>query len=636
MASMGCPEHVELLAFVRGTLSGTAFAGLAAHIENCAACQSKMEALDAVTDSVLSGLRSAAPEDVATLRLVPDQLIFVAQRLGRSRSDATEGASDTTVLASGARGRRLGKFELVRELGVGSFASVFLARDTELERTVAIKVPRAGQLIGRQDIDRFLREARSVAALKHPGIVSLYDIGQTADGACYLIVEFIQGTTLAEHLEKHRPGVREAAELIAAVADALDYAHRSGVIHRDIKPSNIMIDGDGKPHLMDFGLAKRATDVVTMTEEGQVLGTPAYMPPEQARGESLHVDLRGDIYSLGVVLYELLTGELPFRGTRRMVIHQVVEDEPRPPRELNDKIPRDLETICQKAMAKAPARRYGSARELADDVRRYLSGEPIRARPIGRPARLARWCRRNPVAAALLVAVTLGSAFGLWHLSHLSDWLVRESAVESVAQESRMLEEAHDLYSAVVKRVEGSGVTVKQEFDQDDPPEEGTVPMLIPATFIHTLGKRFNEKSVSGMQLRLYSNYPFKWRTGGGPRDEFQREALRKLEGDPTQPVIEFTEYEGKPVVRYITAWVMKPNCVACHNSREDSLKRDWQVGDVRGALEIIRPLEKEVARAQAGLRTTFILIVAVFVLLLGLTILILVRGRRTRLGGMS
>jgi serine/threonine protein kinase len=618
----GCPDQTELLAFVRGTLSTPAFTRLAAHVEQCTACQTVLDRLDSIGDSVLSGLRDAVPEELATISEVPLGLMQAAQDLGRRPS--ADAVTDTPELV-----RRLGKFELLKELGVGSFASVFLARDTELERTVAIKVPRAGQLLGRSDVDRFLREARSAAQLKHPGIVSLYDISQTDDGTPYLIVEFIQGTTLAERLRKDRPRIDRSAELIAAVADALDYAHGSGVIHRDIKPSNIMIDGEGRPHLMDFGLAKREAEAVTMTEEGQVLGTPAYMPPEQARGESHHVDARSDIYGMGVVLYELLTGELPFRGNRRMVIRQVIDDEPRPPRGLNDKIPRDLETICLKAMAKNPARRYATARDMADDLRRFLRGEPIVARPVGRLERLLRWCRRNPIAAAWLVAVPLGFGLGLWHLSRVSDRLIQESALESVAQESRMLEEAHDLYSKVVKRVEQSGATVRHEVAQEDLPEPGTVPLLVPATFIHSLGKSFNEKSESGMLLRLYSEYPFYWRKERGPPDDFQLKALHRLSNDPEHPVVEFTEYEGRPALRYVSAWVLKPSCLNCHNKQKDSPKRDWQVGDVRGALEIIRPLDRDVARARAGLRSTFVLILVVFASLMALTLVSLLRGRR-------
>jgi WD40 repeat protein/tRNA A-37 threonylcarbamoyl transferase component Bud32 len=314
--------------------------------------------------------------------------------------------TDTTTAPEHSSPQKLGRFELLGVVGRGAFGTVYKARDLELDRTVAVKLPRAGNLAGPQELDRFLREARSIAQLRHPSIVTVHEVGQR-DGLPYLVSDFVPGVTLADQLSARRPGFREAAELVAAVADALQYAHEQGVVHRDIKPSNIMIGDDGRPCVMDFSLAKREAGEITMTVEGQVLGTPAYMAPEQARGEGHAVDGRGDVYSLGVVLYQLLTGELPFRGTQRMLLHQVLHDEPRSPRSLNDRIPRDLETICLKAMAKEPRRRYQSARELGDDLRRFLKGEPIQARPVSRGEKLWRWCRRNPVVASLLAAVLL-------------------------------------------------------------------------------------------------------------------------------------------------------------------------------------------------------------------------------------
>jgi WD40 repeat protein len=320
-----------------------------------------------------------------------------------SRFHLTDG--NTVAWTAGPAGRRVSRFELLDTVGQGAFGTVFKARDPHLDRTVAVKVPRRGN-VGETpaDVDRFLREARSAAQLRHPSIVAVHEVG-TFDDAPYLVSDFVDGVTLADLLTGRRPAPREAADLVARVADALAYAHAHGVVHRDIKPANIMIRPDGAPVVMDFGLAKRDAGETTMTLDGQVLGTPAYMSPEQARGEGHAADGRGDVYSLGVILYQLLTGELPFRGNTRMLLHQVLHDDPKPPRSLNDRIPRDLDTITSKAMAKDPARRYQTAQEMADDLRRYVKGEPIKARPIGVLGKTTRWAKRNPAVAGLLAAV---------------------------------------------------------------------------------------------------------------------------------------------------------------------------------------------------------------------------------------
>jgi tRNA A-37 threonylcarbamoyl transferase component Bud32 len=300
---------------------------------------------------------------------------------------------------------RVGRFAVLDRLGRGAFGTVYRARDPDLDREVAVKVPRAGSFATAEEEARFLREARSAAQLSHPSIVSIYEVA--ADGEAPAIVgELVDGPTLADRLTAGRPTFRESAELIAALADALDYAHRNGVVHRDVKPSNVLLAGGSRPKLADFGLARKDGGEITVTLDGQVLGTPAYMAPEQAAGAAA-VDGRADVYSLGVILYELLTGELPFRGNARMLLHQVLHDDPKPPRRINDTIPRDLETVTLKAMAKSAGKRYSTAGDLAADLRRWLEGKPVQARPTGRVEKAWRWVKRNRAVSALLVAVIL-------------------------------------------------------------------------------------------------------------------------------------------------------------------------------------------------------------------------------------
>jgi serine/threonine protein kinase len=301
--------------------------------------------------------------------------------------------------------KRIGRFELVARVGLGGFGTVWKARDTELERTVAVKIPRKGQLAP-HEVEQFLREARSAAQLRHPNIVTVHEIGRE-DDTIFIVSDLIRGVSLCDWLSGATPGPREASRLMATIADAVEHAHEKGIIHRDLKPSNILIDEFGQPHIMDFGLAKREVGEISMTFDGQVLGTPAYMSPEQADGRGHWTDRRTDIYSLGVVLFRMLTGELPFRGNAQMQIQKRIAEDAPDPHSLNRFLPRDLCTICLKCLERDPNRRFSTARELADELRRFERGEPIVSRPITRTERLVRWVKRNPAksAAALLTLV---------------------------------------------------------------------------------------------------------------------------------------------------------------------------------------------------------------------------------------
>jgi len=303
------------------------------------------------------------------------------------------------------RRQRLGHFELIEQLGAGAFGSVWKAKDTELDRIVAVKIPRRGQL-DEEETEKFVREARAAGQLRHPNIISVHEVGREGP-VIYIVSDFVEGSSLDDWLTTGKLTRREISALVAKIARALDYAHQRGVIHRDLKPANVLIDPAGEPFVTDFGLAKRQAGEVSQTMEGQILGTPAYMSPEQARGEGHRADRRTDGYSLGVMLFELLTGERPFRGDLRMVLKQVIEEEPPRPRQLNAQVPRDLETICLKCLEKSAGKRYGTAAEMADELDRYLRGEPILARRIGPLGRTWRWARRNPAIAAAIVATFL-------------------------------------------------------------------------------------------------------------------------------------------------------------------------------------------------------------------------------------
>src|SRR5947208_6175613 len=314
---------------------------------------------------------------------------------------------------------KLGDYELLEVVGRGGQGVVYRAHQKSLNRTVALKVISLGSWATEAHPKRFRREAEAAASLEHPGIVPIYEVGER-DGSCYFSMRFVEGGQLDQVIKREPMSIRQAAELISKVARTVHYAHEHGILHRDIKPGNILLDTKGEPLLTDFGLARLVETESTMTRTLEVIGTPSYMAPEQAMGNNAAVSNATDVYGIGAVLYQLLTGQPPFAGGATYeTIRLLLDTEPRHPRLLNPKINRDLSTICLKCVEKDPKRRYSSALALAEDLERWLKHEPIQARHTGVFARGRKWVRRNPTRA-LLVASLVG-------LAAAASWIVWKS-----------------------------------------------------------------------------------------------------------------------------------------------------------------------------------------------------------------
>ena len=295
-----------------------------------------------------------------------------------------------------AVGERFGEYELLTEIARGGMGVVYRARQTALDRIVALKMILAGRLANQEEVTRFRTEAEAAAKLQHPNIVAVHDVGER-DGQNYFTMEYIEGTSLDQRLAEGPLNAKVAARYVRILARAVAYAHKQGILHRDLKPSNILIDVEDEPHITDFGLAKRLGPAASgQTRTGAILGTPSYMSPEQAQGKSDELGPACDVYSLGAVLYELITGRPPFRAETPLdTVMQVIDHQPVPPRLLNPKIDHDIETICLKCLEKDPANRYVSAEELGEDLQRYLNGDSINARSFNVIDRLAHILERD-------------------------------------------------------------------------------------------------------------------------------------------------------------------------------------------------------------------------------------------------
>src|SRR5262245_56544486 len=347
----------------------------------------------------------ACPELLPQVRAGWRRLRAVEAQLGALFPESTFSAGATPLPTPDLP--RIPGYDVQGVLNRGGMGVVYKAWHLRLHRAVALKMLLAGPYARPEELERFLREAEAVAGLRHANVVQVHDVGDL-DGRPYFTMEYVEGGSLAQKLAGTPQPARQAAALVAALAEAIQAAHDGGIIHRDLKPANIRLTADGTPKVTDFGLARRLEGGGGLTVTGVPVGTPSYMAPEQVQGHRDAIGPATDVYALGAILYELLTGRPPFRAeTAAATLQQVLAEDPVPPSRLNPRVPRDLETICLKCLHKEPPRRYASAAALAADLRRYGRGEPIAARPAGRPERLARWVRRHPAAAGLLATLAV-------------------------------------------------------------------------------------------------------------------------------------------------------------------------------------------------------------------------------------
>jgi WD40 repeat protein/tetratricopeptide (TPR) repeat protein len=477
---------------------------------------------------------------LAALRAVYQALDTASNGLAGAEP-ATLQPGEPVPLAPQATPPPIPGYVILKELGRGGMGVVYQARQVTLNRLVAMKIILADGYAGPEELARFRFEAQAVARLQHPNIVQVHEVGQ-AEGKPFFSLEYVEGGSLDRKLQGTPQPPREAAALVETLARAVDAAHQKGIIHRDLKPANVLLTADGTPKVTDFGLAKRllcepgrsATGVLpgepgpsttgVVTRSGAVLGTPSYMAPEQADGKPENIGPATDVYALGAILYELLTGRPPFKGATPMdTIMQVVANEPVPPGQFQPKVPRDLEMICLKALSKTPLRRYATAQALGEDLNRFLRGEPVLARPVGRPEKLWRWCRRNPglavagsLAIAALLAGTIVSSIFAFHAYQAADREARVAAKE--ARTTNRLRQEQKTTKAALSRFEKQKEATRAALRQAETERDRTADRLAqiylerglvactkdanPALGLHWLGRALDTVPARDLHLR--------------------------------------------------------------------------------------------------------------------------------------
>jgi serine/threonine protein kinase len=554
-------------------------------------------------------------------------------------------------------------YALLNELGRGGMGVVYKAKHEKLKRLVALKMVSISPQDDPQELSQFQAEAEAVARLHHPNIVQIYEVGEQ-DGSPYLALEYVTGGTLRARLDGRPQPIRASVQLVQQIARAVHAAHQRGIVHRDLKPANILlqatpaadnrhwasagaIEADqeyGIPKVADFGVAKWIDDFDAPGNPGGLVGTPLYMAPEQVKGPGEEVGPAADIYSLGVILYEMLTGRRPFvSSSAAAVLRQVLSDPPIPPRQLRRELPRDLEAVCLRCLEKDRRRRYPTVLALADDLGSFLDSEPVRARHPGPAERAWNWSLKNPVPSTLLLTVTAVLVFGQWSLHRLADRMVESTTRENAAQQTELIKGVNSLYTEVAARAKSAGILVSHKY----PELEGSIP--IPAKFTIELGQRMQARAEaeghdlgldqSFLQLRLYSDHPFRQRPDSPPRSQFGKDALAFYR-DPENAGRAFDRIEktraGARVLRYATPLIMEARCLKCHGDPklyelDEFRKSDWKVGDVRGVLEVVCPLENNTEQTQNALLSSYLQVAVTGGAVLALSWAGLMFGRRRR-----